>query len=425
MGGRYVMRSFEIPVARVKLGKVTHSVRAAQVVLQYGVGAMIDFPDQTLLTAAPEYWQNNINEIHDARLEKVLKVNRFGMPKDKDESREGVGYIRFPQWYFCPKCRRFQPIRKWMKEYRQKAGKRRLDFDPYMKRPRCMRCNGIELVPARIVVACAAGHLDDFPWIQWVHQRNTKGKVPVCTNPELEFVTGANTSAGLEGLTIRCSVCKAKASLARSFNKDALQELLDNYRCFGFMPWKNTSVSCREIPQAIQRGSSRIYFSKVDSSLVIPPYSEKLVSEIQESEEYKKCLIIIEDMGEDEKKERIASRLTKWSQDIGLETGRDPEAIRNVLDMLFFTEDTYEVENIKENNTEIYRHAEYEALTGTAQNGSTISDGDFIREEMDISGYDIPALSQVVLLHKIREVRALIGFTRLDPPSSGEFGIPT
>ena len=40
---------------KVDLNTVTHSVRAAQAVLQYGVGAMVDFPDQTLVTAAPEY----------------------------------------------------------------------------------------------------------------------------------------------------------------------------------------------------------------------------------------------------------------------------------------------------------------------------------------------------------------------------------
>ena len=38
--------------AKIELNKVTHSVRAAQAVLQYGVGAMVDFPDQTLSTGA-------------------------------------------------------------------------------------------------------------------------------------------------------------------------------------------------------------------------------------------------------------------------------------------------------------------------------------------------------------------------------------
>ena len=30
---------------RIDLNKVTHSVRASQAVLQYGVGAMVDFPE--------------------------------------------------------------------------------------------------------------------------------------------------------------------------------------------------------------------------------------------------------------------------------------------------------------------------------------------------------------------------------------------
>lgn len=52
----------ELPVATKKepLNWVTHSVRASQAVLQYGVGAMVDFPDQTLMTAAPEYWKEQV-----------------------------------------------------------------------------------------------------------------------------------------------------------------------------------------------------------------------------------------------------------------------------------------------------------------------------------------------------------------------------
>lgn len=38
---------------KYELNKVTHSVRAVQAVLQYGVGAMVDFSDQSLVTGAP------------------------------------------------------------------------------------------------------------------------------------------------------------------------------------------------------------------------------------------------------------------------------------------------------------------------------------------------------------------------------------
>ena len=51
---------------KIELNRVTHSVRAAQAVMQYGVGAMVDFPDQTLITAAPEYWSGSA-KIYDDR----------------------------------------------------------------------------------------------------------------------------------------------------------------------------------------------------------------------------------------------------------------------------------------------------------------------------------------------------------------------
>ena len=60
------------------LNNTSHSVRVSQAVLQYGVGAMVDFPDQTLMTAAPEYWKSQVMQIHDERLEKALNVDYLG-----------------------------------------------------------------------------------------------------------------------------------------------------------------------------------------------------------------------------------------------------------------------------------------------------------------------------------------------------------
>ena len=79
---------------KIQLNKVTHSVRASQAILQYGVGAMVDFPDQTLMTAAPEFWSESVEEIHDERLEKALHVDNFGIPGSKDDGKfqNGIGF---------------------------------------------------------------------------------------------------------------------------------------------------------------------------------------------------------------------------------------------------------------------------------------------------------------------------------------------
>ena len=183
--------SVEIEKGKIRLkNKVAYSVRASQAVLQYGVGALVDFRDRTLMTAAPEYWGNSVIHIHDERLEKILHVDYFGKPGDKDDAKfgDGISYVRFPEWYFCPSCRRFKPIGEWVKEYRAKNSKR-AEEDPHMiqmmKCPKCFQ----ELVVARIITACEDGHIEDFPWVKWVHCQNFGGSKPVCTKPELTITT--------------------------------------------------------------------------------------------------------------------------------------------------------------------------------------------------------------------------------------------
>lgn len=162
---------------KIQIKKPGYSTRTTQSILQYGVGAMVDFPDQTLMTSTTKLWKHNVKEIHDPRLEDALDVDFFGMPgetTDNPDSREGISYVRFPEWYFCPVCRRFKPLKEWKKEYDQYAAPRTKERDPYMvQRLRCYKCKGYpELVASGIVIACKNGHIDDFPWIEWAHVMN-------------------------------------------------------------------------------------------------------------------------------------------------------------------------------------------------------------------------------------------------------------
>ncbi|WHY78384.1 DUF1998 domain-containing protein [Neobacillus sp. WH10] len=403
-----------------KLKPITHSVRSAQAILQYGVGAMVDFPDQTLMTAAPEYWESKVTKIHDERLEKALNVDYFGMPGNSKYDW-GIAYARFPQWYFCPKCRRFQPIKSWVTEYRKKATQKQKDWDPYMKKPRCLECKK-DLVPTRIVVACENGHIDDFPWIQWVHHKS--GKNQICSNPVLTFETGTTASAGLEGLVIKCKTCKAWANLAGAFDKDAM-ELMEKkhghgYECSGNMPWKNKTEECVAFPRAFQRGASSLYFPKVISSLVIPPYSEKINNEITDSKAFERILNFLSECDEDERESKITAKIDKWSEDIGREISSNPNMIKNILSRRFSNPSDGESENVNANGVK-YKIEEFEALSGKIPVGN-LNGNDFVREETDIEMYDIPYLKSVSLIHKVREVRALTGFTRINPPDAYEIG---
>ncbi len=411
---------------KCSLNRYTHSVRASQAILQYGVGAMVDFPNQTLMTAAPEYWQEQVIQIHDERLEKVLHVDYLGLPGGQDDPRcrEGVSYARFPEWYFCPKCRKFQSIKDWVKEYKKKAKLKQLDNDPdmvkYMQCPICRQ----DLVVTRIVTACECGHIDDFPWIKWVHCKNTYGgPKSVCDHPVLTFKTSASSTEGLEGLTVSCESCGARTTLKGAFDTGMLKELDEkyddryNFRCTGRHPWKNTKEKCGKYPKVLQRGSSSVYFPITASSLVIPPYSSLLTKKIEASTAFSKCKDVIAGFKKNAVIPKIIlptiiqDSLITFAKDIALEIGVPVDKVKPIMERKWIspgTEEDYSTVSVK------YRSEEYEALSGEISL-ETDDYGDFHREATNITDYSIPFVKNISLIHKVREVQALIGFSRLKP----------
>lgn len=421
--------SVKVPKAKIRLkNKTAYSVRASQAVLQYGVGAMVDFRDRTLMTAAPEYWVGSVSHIRDERLEKILHVDYFGKPGDKDDVKfaEGISYVRFPEWYFCPSCRRFKPIGEWVTEYRAKSPKK-AEEDPHMiqtmKCPKCFQ----ELVVARIITACQEGHIDDFPWVKWVHCQNFGGPKEICSRPELTITTSSSASEGLEGLTLKCLNCGAAASLRGAFDPGKFEELDKktdfryNFRCAGKHPWKHKTESCKstEYPKVLQRGSSSVYFPVTESSLVIPPYSSIVTNKIDESAAYAEYKAVIASYLSTpgitaETIELLHNSQTQvYAQRIAQETAIPFDKVVGVLKRKNAAPDDgeYSTASVK------YRAEEYEAITG-----ETVIEaedyGEFYREGVDISAYNLPFLKSISLIHKVREVQALVGFTRLKPVDS-------
>ena len=93
-------------------------IRASNVVFPFGVGAMIDMPEGVFMTTSCDNWRTkSLTIIHDERLEKALKVKYFKTPVTKGTNGENksifIPLVQFPEWMFCPKCRKFQPLSEW------------------------------------------------------------------------------------------------------------------------------------------------------------------------------------------------------------------------------------------------------------------------------------------------------------------------
>lgn len=395
---------------RERLDKRRYNVRLSQIITTYGPGAIIDFVDQPLMTATPKEWKK-FHTIHDERLEKVLGVDGFRFHKNSDAD-SGVPFVRFPRWYFCPKCKRFQSLSAWEKEYVPlKNG------TEFMVQPKCSECK-IQLVSPSVLVACKNGHIDDFPWVAWTHLK--KGEI--CNSPELEMVSNSG-SLGLESFKVKCK-CDASNTLEGAFRKDVFkriaesskfnESLREKFKCKGKFQWKGENKNnCDGYPQPVLRNASNIYFSKIESSLVIPPYSDEINSLIEDSEKFKSLIDaknIHENMG---LLEQFKSQfLNVYISEIAKEL-RKEESIY-VIDKIIRRKLVNNTVDFKSSRN-TYRFEEYNALLGNIQ-GESFNSRDFKVENKSGDEYKIKEISNVTLVKRLREVRALVGFTRLDPP---------
>lgn len=399
-------------------------IRASSIVFPFGVGSMMDMPEGVFMTTSCDNWNSkNLTIIHDERLEKVLKVKYFKTPVIKENNNMFIPLVQFPEWMFCPNCRRFKHLSEWEKEYKNISGK-----DQVMSKNICPKCRA-KLSPARIVTACKDGHIEDFPWLQWVHYKNKK---KICKNPEIYIKTNG-VSSGLEGIRIECKTCNIKANMASVFdrNKNAL-EILEkkaekegileekySLKCTGHRPWDGQDEKCLKYPTVLQRGATNIYFPKVESSILIPPYSEKVNAMIEESVEYNKLLSTIELLEKSDVDQTLIQNIISNSYNgIAIEINIPFDIVKKIVDRKL-QEDISDNEKDEIESRTKYKEEEYKALIG--EFGYNIIDqNDFKIEDIDGKRYEFNNMNnyidKVVLVHKLKEVRALVGFSRLNSP---------
>ena len=359
------------------MAKNPGSVRSSQLVTTYGVGSLVAAGDESFIVAGIEDWpENDRFEMHEPRLERILRVNRFMRPpySDQDGSRD-VPVRRFPRQHSCPKCHRLADI---------------MFFNSTFGDNTCTRCDEEpKLVPSRFVMACAKGHLDEFPYFAWVHQGHPH---PEGSKPKLRLETSGE-SAGLGDVKLTCS-CGARRSLEGAFGGQALKGVK---RCSGKRPWlaSDQSEECDLVPVALQRGASNVWFSSMLSAISIPPWSDAAFKLIAKHWQMLRRVppdvwpVTLEGMGladeEHSGEDLVGAATHRLRQEEG--EGDDPDV----------------------------KAEEYEALMKGAVERP---ENQFVCIDAPDSGPIVasyfPTVKQVT---KLREIRVLTGFSRLASPS--------
>lgn len=390
------------------------TVRQSQAVTTYGPGATMDLVDQAVLIGGLDFWDWGRGPgraaahaaIHEPRLRAAL-AQRFqkqgrhlsveaafvappaGDPRAPTKT-VGIAALEFPSWFVCqnPRCRAL--IRRDALDRKGASGR-------YVHQ--CTRTTETLCVPVRFLGACRLGHIDEWPWIAFVHERQKK---PRCPNPQLKLEEDA--TGDFARIRVTCTTCEASAPMNTAYSEPRVD-------CRGEMPWlpREGSPNCGEELRLLVRTASNSYFSQVVSALSVPDPSRELDEHVAEVWD-------------------VLMAATPAT----LPAFRQIPKVKNALEGFGDDDVLAAIDRRKRDDvapTEPLRTTEFRQFIASKDEVP----GELPPEDVPFFARRIEPLeplstgfSRLVLASKLREVRAQIGFTRIEPVTpdlQGEFDL--
>jgi len=383
-------------------------VRPTQLLYNYGVGAMIDLPNMAAMVMGLDDWDTaNATPVGEERLLKAVQsqlgvqVKQLLLPPIEPETATpnpfvgvpvGVPVAAFPQWFRCPYCELLAPL---------SSGLFDLKTDPYRPdRARYVHINCTNrgappvALPARFQVACSHGHLDDFSWVRFVHDGATS-----CNGPLRLKKVGVSDEA--VDLLVKCDSCAAQKRMSDAFGDTAKQDPV--FACRGRRPHLRDfeANGCKEQSETILLGASNSWFPITLSALSIPTKVDKLPQLVEER------WVVLQHIAQ---KEFIAPARAMGNLK-GLEGYSDADVWAAI--------EAHRADAVPDAQSADLKTPEWEIFVAADQ---ARNNKDFLlRPVAPPRGFEA-FFEKVVMVERLREVRALTAFTRILSP--GDYADP-
>jgi hypothetical protein len=391
-------------------------VRPSQLLWTYGPGALIDLPSLSVVTLGIDRWEKErCQPIQEARLLAAVRktlgpqVESLRMPPFQKselvdvwsaEANIGVPVRPFPRWMRCVKCGLLSPFDNGLFEIKENR------FRPERTRfvhKGCRGSNGdkpakdADAVPARFLLACRDGHLDDFPWHYFVHGGNSS-----CKGTLRFYESGASLQT--ENLWVKCDGCGTPRSLAQAFGKAGKENLP---ACRGRHPHlDHFDTECNEEPRAVLLGATNSWFPITVSALAIPQAQDPLSQLIQDGWE------LFEDLTSEAEVAVTVKALKK--------TGALPGIDKHAAPTIWAAIEAHRKGGKDGTDEEDIKGPEWDVLT---EANPPTDYPHFMSKKVGTPVGLEKLISRVLLLERLREVNALLGFTRVEAPEeSGDPG---
>jgi uncharacterized protein DUF1998 len=370
-------------------------VRPSQVITTFGPGAIVDLQTLSVVVAGIDGWSiEEPDVIHEPRLERALRVKRFFPAKQSEGSffsKNGtVPTYVFPRYQVCPECRTLSAFGDGDVEYETKWR------EILCKAPGC-RGRGkyrATTLPAPFIVACPGGHVDDFPWREYAHRG------PTTCRKRMTLYSIAKTGS-VADILVECTCGKGTRSASDAFGEKRAEAL---GACSRKRPWLGVnhqdSAACRRSDKvrAMQRGATNAWFPVVRSALAVKESATPI---------------------------GVALNACNPKQ---IEKIDSLDKLKTLIEMHMFPSlDSFQVDDVwhamqkmrgeVETDDIDLRWPEWAAFRDPVSAGS--DQGEFFLKKGDVPKAFGSLIERVVLARKLLEVRALVGFTRIDTVGGG------
>jgi hypothetical protein len=381
-------------------------IRSSAVAGMAGVGAVVDVGQESFLIPGIngwKQWQLRVIELKrlSSRLHKVLKA-----PK---EEKPTLQVRRFPRAMFCEKCRMMV---NWKTEMEQE------DSEPACPKDDC----GGKLVPMRFVSACENGHLDDVDWRYWAHS-GKNGSRGCKSLDQISFTVDTSAATGgLASIRVECK-CGSSRSLEDLSNKSIIKETFKT--CNGRHPWIfGKQEECTADVVILQRGATNLHYPSTISALDIPTDvvenpAAQFAEQIRQHSKYQKLINYLKSTEGD-----TSELVSDYAELLATAVGCEPSVVLEVAGADVDGRVLVGAGGASEEGTidqALLLDEEWRTMEAVLQAGELISQNfAAVSEELASSApsWMKGLVRGVLLIRRLREVRAYLGFQRVKPDAS-------
>ena len=423
------------------------SARPSTLLYTYGPGAIMDLPHFTIMPTGLNDWDRIWKRrgpgaapaIHAPRLLETIQLMldprvselRPYPRQDKETSFSrqgsdlGVPARIFPQWMRCTGCDKLAPLGDFVgaagegytnvKRHRpdeavvehvgcpgRQQGRKRAAAGAKGGRVRHAPC-----VPARYLLACPMGHLDEFPYDWWVHQGGhcTEASRPALTMSDRGSTRGASA-------IIRCESCHASRPMNQAQGEAGRSRLP---QCRGRFPHLDVfTKGCDQEVRLMLVGASNLWFPATQSIIDMPRLDPQ---EILKDRANALAAAIGEDLGELATNMRFLRMAMKGHPELGELLDLDDEELDAVVSRALAPAEHEEAMSARRaawSPTDLlvpeWRYLLKEPPEDRHEDertGLTLS-------PRSLAGHPIDGIDRVLAVDRLRKVNALLGFTRID-----------